>query len=308
MTATLAIRPFNFGWVIFAGLMAGLPDFDLVLLPLNKIRESFYFQHRGGSHSLVTAAIVAMPFAGIFTAITSENFFVAWGIGVLFYSLHLGLDALTTYRTPLFYPITKTVYKFGFERAVNPVLMFVSLALDLFLVFYQWSENTFQQVVTGIAIGYFGYLAYRIGVKALVERNAPPGTRVIPGTLPFVYYVYQQATTDSTVEYRFSKRVSICRKTIELYRSTFRTDSPEYVWSQKGLAQLSNGRFFGSWDSVIPTIEDRGDRVVVKLLYAEAYMIALAFVITIEFERATQQVINMQERFERITTPRQRTP
>ncbi len=298
VTATFAIRPFNFGWVFYAGLMAGLPDFDALLTPLNKIHKSFYFQHRGGSHSYLTAVVVAMGFAGIFSPITGENFFVTWGIGALFYCLHLSLDALTTYRTPLFYPIRKTMYKYGFERAVNPVLMFVSLGIDLWLGLAPGTEIAFQQVVAGIAIAYFSYLGYRIMVKLVVQHRAAPGTRFFPGTLPLVYYLYQQTTTDTTVEYRFTKHVSVIHRTVELYHQKFQVGSPEFAWLQRAREVLPDGRFFGTWNCIIPILDTQGERVLVKLLYAEAYMRVAVFSVTIEFERETARVMNMRQGFE----------
>jgi len=306
LTATLFIRPFNFAWVIYGGLMAGLPDFDALLAPLNKIRKSFYFQHRGGSHSYLTAIVVAVSLAGIFSVITGENFFVAWGIGALFYSLHLSLDALTTYRTPLFYPIAKTAYKLDFERAVNPVLMFVSLGIDLFLYLYPWTESTFQTTITGIAIGYFGYLGYRIGVKFVVQRTALPGTRFFPGTLPLVYYLYRHVTTDAAVEYRFTKCVSVHHKAKELFNAVFRVDSPEFAWVQKAMELLPKGRFFGAWDCVIPVVEMQRNLVLVKVYFAEGYMSFAAFCVTVEFERETRQVVDIRQGFERLQASRKK--
>ncbi len=300
LTATLAIQPFNFVWVIFAGFMAGLPDFDVCLAPLNKIRKSFYFQHRGGSHSVITAVVVVTIFAGIFTVITSENFLVAWGIGTLFYCLHLGLDTLTTYRTPVFYPILKTAYKFDFERAVNPVLMFVSLGINLFLIYSPWTDNTLQVVLNGIAVAYFAYLAHRIVMKFVMLRKAAPGTRFFPGTLPLVYYTYQRTVTDAIAEYQFMRHVAIFRKTLHVYHSTFQAGTPEFEWVARAKGTIPDGRFFGSWNCIIPVVETHGDRVQVKMIYAEAYMRAVSFCVTVEFDRETKQVINVRQAFERL--------
>ncbi len=300
LAATLGIRPFNFGWVFYAGLMAGLPDFDALLAPLNKIHKSFYFQHRGGSHSVLTAVVVAMLFATMIVPFTGENFFVTWGIGTVFYSLHLGLDTLTTYRTPLFYPIRKTMYKYGFERAVNPVLMFVSLGIDLFLIYTPLTESTFQQVVTGIAVVYFVYLAHRIVLKFVIQRGTMLGTRIFPGTLPLVYYRYQRTTSDTTAEYWFTKHVAIFNKTWELYHQRFQAGSPEYAWWQRAREIYPDGRFFGAWDSSIPVIDIQEKQVRVTLLYAEAYMKVAVFSVVIEFERETARVLNVRQGFGRL--------
>ncbi len=305
LTATLAMRPVNFGWVFFAGVMAGLPDFDAILAPLNKIRPSFYFQHRGGSHSYLTAVVVAMGVAALLVPFTGENFFVTWGFGALFYCLHLSLDALTTYRTPLFYPVRKTMYKYGFERAVNPALMFVSLGFDLFLLYTPWTESQFQQVVTGIAVIYFGYLAHRIGLKLLVQRRTGPGSRVFPGTLPLVYYLYRHSITDTTVEYWFIKQVAIFHKKEELYHQQFQAGSPEFTWWQRARENYPEGRFFGTWDCSIPFIDLQNDRVVVTLLNADAYMKVAVISVIIEFERETAQVLNVRQGF-KILKPTQK--
>jgi len=272
----------------------------VLLLPLYRIRKSFYFTHRGGSHTLFTAIGISALFAGIFWAVTGESFFVAWLVGALFYCLHLCLDTLTTYRVPWFYPLSKNTYKLDFEVAVNPVLMFASLGVNLFLVYYQMTPGVFQTVVTGIAICYYVYLAHRVALKLIVERKVPPGTHYSPGILPLVYFLFTRSSTETGTEYRLTENYSGFRKPKELLASNLAANSPDVQWVELAKGALPSGRWIRSSDNFIPRVENRGDRVLVKLVYAQTFMASRAICFTVEFDQETQQVVEVHQQFDRI--------
>lgn len=300
VTFVVVVHPVNLAWIIFAAFMTGLPDFDVLLLPLSKIYPSYYFHHRGGSHSYITGIVVAALFAAIFWGITGESFFVAWFVGALFYNLHLTLDVLTTYKTPLFYPLVKKEYKYDFEQAINPALMFISLCVNLFLAFYPKTPSEFEIAATVIAIIYYGYLIYRIGAKLVVERNASPGTHFFPGMSPFHYYLLQQTTTTSGTEYRLSKHVSIFRKVTELLHLIIPANSTTSAWFELAKNSIPHGRLFGKWEFAIPFVEEYGDRVQVKMMFAETFIASGGFCIIVEFERNTRQVLGIRQKWERV--------
>ena len=52
LTAAVFIQPLNPILIVFAGFMAGLPDFDVIVTPLNRIHPSYWFEHRGGATPL----------------------------------------------------------------------------------------------------------------------------------------------------------------------------------------------------------------------------------------------------------------
>jgi membrane-bound metal-dependent hydrolase YbcI (DUF457 family) len=228
LTASIFTRPMDILWILYAGLMAGLPDVDVLLIPLNKIHRSFYFQHRGGSHTLLTAVIVSAFTGLIFWNVTGYSFLMAWLIGCLFYCLHLGLDSLTTYRVPLFYPFSKKEIKLGFELAVNPVLMFISLGIELVFLNIPFGIDQYEQITLILALIYYTYLIYRIVLKKTVQKTLGSTGAYFPGPIPFLYYTYQRITTEKSIIFMFRKHVSPFGKEKVLLQSELFNESAEF--------------------------------------------------------------------------------
>ncbi|MFX1442830.1 MAG: metal-dependent hydrolase, partial [Promethearchaeota archaeon] len=128
---------FSNEFVIFAGLMAVLADFDVFLHSFKIVRKSKLLAHKGISHSYFAALIISAPAAGIFSLITGNSFLLAWMIGFIFYSLHVTLDALAASKIPLFYPISQKRFRFFIDRAINPILAIISgIILLFYLIIY----------------------------------------------------------------------------------------------------------------------------------------------------------------------------
>jgi len=55
----LFMRDVTFDFLFIAIFFSVLPDLDIFLMPLKRIFNSNYFEHRGGSHSYIIGIIVA---------------------------------------------------------------------------------------------------------------------------------------------------------------------------------------------------------------------------------------------------------
>lgn len=203
---------------LYAGIMAALPDFDVFLMPLQRIHRSFYFSHRGGSHSLVTSAIVSLIPSGILYIVFNDSFILSWLIGFLFYSLHLTLDFLTSFKTPILFPISRKEYTFSVEKAINPIVMFFSVTISvLYIIFFFNSVSLFYYYYLSIfSLGfYLIYLSYRTLTKIWVQARLPKNSYYLPATLPFVYFVYENHSDEDQLLFKFSKNINFPQKILQ---------------------------------------------------------------------------------------------
>lgn len=290
LTAILILPTENPVLITFAGFMAVLPDFDVLLLPLQRWSRSYYFVHRGGSHSLITALIVAILPALYLRMTTSINFWIAWLIGGAFYSLHLILDTLTTYRTPLLYPLSKKEIKLNIERAVNPVLMVFSMVFTGYYLIKSITTSILPlYALYPCAITYFAYLIYRIINKVVVDSRGLPNTFYLPGYLPFIYYLFQQEQTDHTNHYGLSKKI-LFRNPQLMVESTIPLDGVEQEWIKLAHTYARPMAHYVKWEFVIPRVEISEATVHVNLYWTEAYFFGRILGIHVEFDRTTKAV------------------
>jgi membrane-bound metal-dependent hydrolase YbcI (DUF457 family) len=199
--------------------MAALPDFDVFLIPLQKIHKSFYFSHRGGSHSFVTSAIISLIASGIIYFVFNDSFILSWLIGFLFYSLHITLDFLTSFKTPIFFPIIKKEYNFSVEKAINPFLMFFSLTITILYVIFFVNSVSFSYFYTlsTFSLGfYLTYLGYRTLTKVWVQTRLPEHNYFLPGTFPFIYFIYENYSNEGNLLFKFSKKYQFLSKKIKI--------------------------------------------------------------------------------------------
>ena len=107
LVSLFTLNELSFSIVLYAAVMSVLADFDIILGPLQLIKKSNLLAHKGISHSFFYAAIFTAITGILFSIITGEQFFLAWLIGFLFYSLHNLLDFLTASKIPILYPLSK---------------------------------------------------------------------------------------------------------------------------------------------------------------------------------------------------------
>jgi len=72
----LFMRDVTLDFLFIAIFFSVLPDLDIFLMPLKRIFNSNYFEHRGGSHSYIIGIIVASIFGGLLFFLRQRPFFI----------------------------------------------------------------------------------------------------------------------------------------------------------------------------------------------------------------------------------------
>ncbi len=166
-----------FSYIIIIALMVVFPDLDVMIEPLYKYWNSYYLLHKAASHSYITGVAVAAIVAVIYSLILNLNFFVAWMVATLGYSIHVTLDWFAMSREPLFYPISKREYRLAADRAINFLLaVFSMLNLLILLIAALLSANYYFYKDFGyyLLIVYSTYIAYRVLARILVQKKLQP--------------------------------------------------------------------------------------------------------------------------------------
>jgi hypothetical protein len=191
------------------------------------------------------------------------------------------------------------LFKLGFEQAVNPFLMFVSLGMTLLLFLDQALWPYEDTIMTVMGICYYGYLAYRILTKLIVQRSLPPGSAFFPGALPLTYSVYRKFETPDATEYVYSKRNSLTRKTAEVYHVTLPRGAPEEEWAQIAIGALPPTQFYSHWMHAIPFVSVDGQNARVRLIFTEASFAFGGFCVTVVIDQETKEIVDLKQGFER---------
>lgn len=295
---------FSNEFVIFAGLMAVLADFDVFLHSFKIVRKSKLLAHKGISHSYFAALIISAPAAGIFSLITGNSFLLAWMIGFIFYSLHVTLDALAASKIPLFYPISQKRFRFFIDRAINPILAIISGIILLFylIIYFVSPEIFYSDLIYYISIFYFGYLVYKIFTKVWVQLRLPKNQKYIPGILPFVYHIYENHTSESKLTFTLFKKYQFLPKTMKLIETEIVFGSEEMEYFNKAKILSQNYMFFSKWEAVIPKILEKNQFVVVLLFLAESYANGRAYTLEVVFDKNSKEVVHIADGFGRDLT------
>lgn len=158
---------------IVGGIVATIPDLDVVLLPLYDSLEKISV-HRGFSHSILFSILGALLIALILSRIRWTKQFSFQRL-LLFTWLalftHILLDAFTAYGTQLFLPFSDYRVSFDSITIVDPVYT-LPLLFGLILTYYPHRK----QIVFGYAnkIGIIIstlYLAFTLGHKQYISNS-----------------------------------------------------------------------------------------------------------------------------------------
>jgi len=126
--------------IILLWIMTFLPDFDVFLEPLQKIRKMYFFSHKAGSHSYIVGIIFTGIVGFIVSLSRNVSFSEVWLAGFIGYSIHVSLDFFAASKIPIFYPISKKEFRFIAERAINPLLAAFSGINLLVLIIYYYTK------------------------------------------------------------------------------------------------------------------------------------------------------------------------
>jgi len=293
------LNEFSFSIVLYAAVMSVLADFDIILEPLQLIKKSNLLAHKGISHSFFYAAIVTSLTGSIFSIITGEQFFLAWLIGFLFYSLHNILDFLTASKIPILYPLSKKRYRFFIDRAINIFLATISgsIILFYFIIFFLWPELFFSHLVNYILGFYVVYFTYRILTKIWVQFRLPKNMYFIPGILPFTYLVYENKKSEENVSFKLIKKCQFRSKNSNLIESEINLFSNEMKLFERAILSSKKYPFFSKWEFIIPIINNDEKNIIVILFLAESFTSGHVYSLKIVFDLVQNKQVSEAESF-----------
>ena len=294
LISIFTLNKLSFSIVLYAGVMSVLADFDVILEPLQLIKKSNLFAHKGISHSFFSAAIVTAITGSIFSIITGEQFFLAWLIGFLFYSIHNILDFLTASKIPILYPISKKRYRFFIDRAINIFLATISgsIILFYFIIFFLWPELYFSNLVNYFLGFYVVYFTYRILTKIWVQFRLPKNMQYIPGIFPFTYLVYENKKSEENISFKLIKKFQFRSKNSKLIESEIKMFSNEMKLFEKTVLVSKKYSFFSKWEFIIPVIKKDEKNVIVILFLSESFTSGRVYSLKVVFDLAKNKTSN----------------
>ena len=288
LLSACTVNALGIEFFFFSSLMSMLPDFDVFLHPLAKKKESYFLSHRGGSHSYIMSLFVSAITSGIFFLLTGKSFILAYIIGCIFYSLHVTLDLFTTSKIPIFYPISKKEYRLMVDRAVNLLLMLISLTTIItyiillnFWIRLYYSENIWRVILACYLI----YFVYKILTKMWVKARLPDNCQFLPGIFPFVYSIYENKSNENHISFKLTKKFQFSSKSVEVIESKIKNNSIEMKFFERTKKLFEKFRFFKKWEAVIPIIWENDSNINVLIFLAESYANGTAYNLEISYDK-----------------------
>jgi len=287
----------------YAAFMAILADLDVLLEIIPKFRNSKFLSHKGISHSLFGVVLISFFPSLILFGLFQAKFLISWILGTFFYSLHILFDFLTASKIPLFYPLTKKKFRFFVDRAVNPLLMAVSIVILIFSIIMRFINIYLLLFYFFIIfLAFYGiYFLYKILTKLFLMIRLPNNSKYVPGVFPFVYYIYKYTTEDSYIRYEFFKKFQFLNRKEQLIASEITKSSKKMQLLNKSLELSQNYSFFSKWNLIIPIITEDEYYIRISLLLAETYLSNQAYSLTMIYKKGsdelTKQFSGFREKF-----------
>ena len=215
---------------IAAGALAGgLPDADIILIPI-----SHYFKilrHRGIVHSIIGITVIAaigsllvhlLPYFGTASVFL---YFIAMEIGGL---LHILLDGATQYSITPFAPFSTRKIAFNIDTAVNIIALMMSITATIILIAEHGSVSPaiWIETVGAIWAVYAGYFLLRIvnWRKANKTKKERGYLKAIPTINPFIWELVNCADSKKgyTIEYQqlsLFKKLTTKKRVLHIIRN-----------------------------------------------------------------------------------------
>lgn len=304
LVSIFLLNSFSREFLIYASIMAFLPDFDTFLESFKSIRKSKLLSHKGVSHSFFAAFIVSAISGSLFFLLTGKSFFLAWMIGFLFYCFHVILDFLTASKIPLFYPFSKKRFRFFIDRAINLFLAIISIVLFLIYItsYFLLPKLIFYYLAFSFLIFYLFYLSYKISTKTWLKIRLPKNHYYIPGILPFVYFIYENHNSETKLSFKLTKKYQIISKTLKIIETEIVINSEEMEFYNKAKSLSEKYIFFWKWDAIIPMICKNDKEITVLLFLAESFASGHAYSLEVVFDRNSKEVIHESDGFGNVIT------
>lgn len=293
------LHPLGYNFVIYASIMAILPDFDVLFSPLTKIMKSNLFSHKAISHTLIFGILISLITSILFSVITAESFLIAWLIGAIYYNFHVFLDFLMASKVMLFFPFTKRKYRFFIDRAINFYLFLITISIMVvYVILFFYSTLNSILIFSNIIFGfYLSYLGYRFLVKLWFYFKLTDQEKFIPGISPFNYYIYSVNTKADEKQFKLIKKSIFSSASTIILETALKIDSSQDVLYEKALLLASEYPFFSKWEDRIPIIIESEDTVKVIILLAESYRQDSGYGFQVLYDKSTNEIINKSEGF-----------
>jgi membrane-bound metal-dependent hydrolase YbcI (DUF457 family) len=196
----------------FGVLMGILPDFDLLLTPLSgKVPLT---KHRGVSHSLffiLVCALVSAWLASLYF-LPSVKFTTLFIVALASGLMHLGTDFITTWGTPILWPISNREFKLDIDRALNLYLMFGSIGIIIFMNYLHTiacPRIPFLIACGSVAAIYIGYMSTKLILKLWLSRKYSHANGFKTSALPtaglFTWFLISKHQTDKTLKLYYAR-------------------------------------------------------------------------------------------------------
>ncbi len=286
--------------IILLWIMTYLPDFDVFLEPIRRIRKSYFLSHKAASHSYIIGLFFTGVISFLVSIIRNALFLEVWIAAFIGYSIHVSLDFFTASKVPIFYPITKREYRLIVDRAINPFLAIFS-GINTLILIASFYINPYYHFFMGLANFYlYAYLLYfgiRILLRIIVQLSLPKNSHYIPDFVPFFYFIYENDSSADTLNFKLSKRsiFSLRRKTILRKSIVKNSDEMKFYKIAKELSQ--EYRFFHKWNFIIPFFRENPDKVNVILILCEALSRKTSHFLSVIIDKKSNLVISKEEGF-----------
>ncbi len=300
---TIFMRDVTFDYLFLAIFFSVLPDLDIFLFPLRRKFKSNYLEHRGGSHSFVIGIIASLIGGGIFSILTHHPFFISWMVAIIFYSLHVSMDLLTTTKIPFLYPLSKRERSFYVEKAGSMFTMINSmiyLIVYFLLFFYSSTPLIVRAFNTFYATFFIVYYLYRITTKIGISTRLNPNQKYFPGVLPFMYYIFEQTISDNGISSVIIKK-SHFSKSKKIINYTTSLTPKEKKLFEIGKAIVNKDYYFSKW-TLFPLFL-RNDRVLsIQFFFLETMINKRTLYNQFDFSLKTQEIINFHQGYGSLTS------
>ncbi|MBD3340522.1 MAG: hypothetical protein GF353_15545 [Candidatus Lokiarchaeota archaeon] len=303
LLSVFVVKPFGSEFILLAMFMAILPDLDVFLEFSKKIRSSLMLSHKGMSHSIFTGLALSAIVGFFLSTLWSESLFLVWITGFLFYSLHLFLDYLGASKIPLFYPLTKKRFRFIVERAINPLMMLVSISITIvYCILFFVAPRIFYSETLSVLIFmlFIIYFLYRVLSKIVIQARLPEHQRYIPGILPFTYTIYEIKKSKFSFDYRLIKKRQFRSKEIDLVNSSIVKGSLEMELLEKALLMRFRYTFFLKWEALIPIIKQDDKHITVILFLGESFARETAYYLKMLVLNDSLEIIEISDGFDKV--------
>jgi membrane-bound metal-dependent hydrolase YbcI (DUF457 family) len=299
LISAFTLYGFGYAMVLYMGIMAITPDFDVIFGSLSFIRRNKNLGHKGVSHSFLFAVALTAITGIIFSLFTKIPFLYVWSLGFVFYSLHITLDFLAASKTPIFYPISKKKYRFFIDRAINFYMLLISAGIMLSYVILFFAVPAFNLILFSYFVSgfYIVYFSWRIIIKVFFKVKLPSSDRFIPGITPFSYYIYSANTMNEEMHFKLEKKNIFTSNSRTLLDSTIKLNSIQANFYEKSLLLAEDYAFFSKWEDRIPFITEYDNTVTVTILLAESYFRNSGYGLKFNFNKTTSEMIDKSEGF-----------